>query len=99
MPCGPKKQRKSMSTNKKLGKKYQDGGMLEGLLEGPSHEEGGIKFEVGGVLQEAEGGEYVIKKEAAEKLGYKNLDYMNETGEIPIFDARKRSKNNAKSRR
>ena len=40
-------------------------------------------------------GEYVIKKEAAKKLGYKNLDIMNETGELPITDARKRSKNNA----
>ena len=40
-------------------------------------------------------GEYVIKKESAEKIGYDNLDYMNETGDIPIRDARKRSKENA----
>jgi hypothetical protein len=40
-------------------------------------------------------GEFVIKKESAEKLGYKNLEYINETGELPIFDARKRSKKNA----
>ena len=40
-------------------------------------------------------GEFVIKKEAAEKLGYKNLENMNETGELPISDARERSKRNA----
>ena len=31
-------------------------------------------------------GEYVIKKEAAQKLGYKNLDIMNETGVMPITE-------------
>jgi soluble cytochrome b562 len=40
-------------------------------------------------------GEFVIKKESAEKLGYKNLENMNETGELPISDARERSKRNA----
>ena len=35
--------------------------------------------------------EYVIKKSSAEKIGYDNLDYMNETGELPkITDARNR---------
>ena len=71
-------------------KKYKSGGKLEGLLEGPSHEEGGIKFEVGGEIQEAEGGEYVISKDAAKKLGYENLEHMNETGVMPTVDARKR---------
>ena len=38
-------------------------------------------------------GEFVIKKEAAERIGYDNLDKMNETGELPkITDARKRRK-------
>ena len=32
-------------------------------------------------------GEYVIKKDSAKKLGYKNLDMMNETGELPMMDA------------
>ena len=38
-------------------------------------------------------GEYVIRKKSAEKIGYDNLDKMNETGELPrIKDARKRRK-------
>ena len=32
-------------------------------------------------------GEYVIKKDSAKKLGYKNLDAMNETGELPTYNA------------
>ena len=32
-------------------------------------------------------GEYVIKKDSAQKLGYKNLDAMNENGELPSYDA------------
>jgi hypothetical protein len=36
--------------------------------------------------------EYVITKEAAQKIGYDNLEYMNETGKIPINDSRKRRK-------
>ena len=32
-------------------------------------------------------GEYVIKEKSARKLGYKNLDGMNETGEIPSYNA------------
>ena len=32
-------------------------------------------------------GEYVIKEKSARKLGYKNLDAMNETGEIPSYNA------------
>ena len=83
-----KKEKSRMKGSKR--KKYKSGGKLEGLLEGPSHEEGGIKFEVGGEIQEAEGGEYVISKDAAKKLGYENLEHMNETGVMPTVDARKR---------
>ena len=32
-------------------------------------------------------GEYVIKKDSAKKLGYKNLDAMNKTGELPTYNA------------
>ncbi len=57
------------------------------------------KYEHGGKVDDIPAwlteGEYVIKKESAEKIGYDNLDYMNETGDIPIRDARKRSKENA----
>ena len=57
-------------------------------MTGPSHAKGGIPIEV-------EGDEYVIKKSSAKKIGYDNLDYMNEYGKIPTVDARKRSKKNA----
>ena len=59
-----------------------------GKMIGPSHAKGGIPIEV-------EGDEYVIKKSSAKKIGYDNLDYMNEYGKIPTVDARKRSKKNA----
>jgi len=39
--------------------------------------------------------EFVITASAAQNIGYDNLNYMNETGELPIDDARKRSKKNA----
>jgi len=47
---------------------YQKGGKLEGMLKGPSHERGGIKFALGNEIQEAEGGEFVVRKEAVEQL-------------------------------
>ena len=56
------------------------------------YKDGGKVDDIPAMLTE---GEYVIKKEAAQKLGYKNLDSMNNTGEMPITDARKRSKRNA----
>ena len=56
------------------------------------YKDGGKVDDIPAMLTE---GEYVIKKEAAQKLGYKNLDSMNNTGEMPITDARKRSKKNA----
>lgn len=49
-------------------KKHEHGGKLEGLLKGPSHEKGGVKFTVKGQLQEAEGGEYVVRKDAVSQL-------------------------------
>ncbi len=42
--------------------------MLEGLLKGPSHENGGIKFRIDDEIQEAEGGEFVVRKKAVEVL-------------------------------
>ena len=46
------------------------------------YQDGGVVDNITALLTE---GEYVIKKEAAQKLGYKNLDYMNQTGKIPKF--------------
>ena len=70
-------------------KKYVKGGPLKG----PSHEEGGIPIEV-------EGGEYIIKKDSVNEQTRPILEKINKTGEfqyrcggeIPVVDARKRSK-------
>ena len=73
--------------------KYNKGGKLEGHLKGPSHEDGGIKFEVGGEIQEAEGGEFVVRKDSVHPGTEAVLKYINETGSVPnITDARKRRK-------
>lgn len=64
-------------------KKMQEGGMLEG----PSHAKGGIAAKVGNQPIEMEGGEYVIKKSSAKKLGEDVLNYLNETGKVPQFMA------------
>ncbi len=44
--------------------------MKPGKLKGPSHKNGGI-------LLEAEGGEYIIKKSSVKKLGKATLDKIN----------------------
>ena len=45
--------------------------MKAGKLSGPSHKNGGV-------LLEAEGGEYIIKKSSVKKLGRKMLDKIKE---------------------
>ena len=76
-----------------LATKFEDGGKLEGKLNGPSHKKGGIKFKVKGEVQEAEGGEFVIKKDAVKAIeknyGKQFLDQLNS---IPSNDARNRKK-------
>ena len=54
-----------------------------GFLEGESHENGGIPIE-------AEGGEFVIKKDSVNKGTLDTLEYINQHGDIPMSDARKR---------
>jgi len=56
---------------------------LEGKLYGPSHDRGGIKFNVGGEVQEAEGGEYVIRKDSVNGNTEKVLKFINENGKLP----------------
>ena len=48
------------------------------------YEDGGPVDDIPAMLTE---GEYVIKKDSAKKLGYKKLEEMNETGEIPTYNA------------
>ena len=51
--------------------------MKPGKLKGPSHKRGGI-------LLEAEGGEYIIKKSSVKKIGKAKLDKINKEGKIPM---------------
>ena len=61
-------------------KKYPGGGSLEGN----SHAEGGIPIE-------AEGGEFIVKKDSVNPSTMAILEYINEYGDIPLMDARDRS--------
>ena len=62
-------------------KKYPTGGMLNGA----PHEGGGIPFE-------AEGGEFIIKRDSVNAGTLDTLEYINRHGDLPLFDARNRSK-------
>ena len=53
------------------------------------YNKGGQVDDVPAMLTE---GEFVVTKEASQKIGYDNLEYMNKYGEIPVQDARERSK-------
>ena len=56
-----------------------------GTLNGPSHASGGIPIE-------AEGGEFIIKKNSVNRSTIDMLEYINRHGDLPMSDARKRSK-------
>tara|TARA_R100001594_G_scaffold37735_5_gene68270 strand:- start:2516 stop:2779 length:264 start_codon:yes stop_codon:yes gene_type:complete len=60
--------------------KYPDGGMLAGN----SHEEGGIPIE-------AEGGEFIIKKDSVNDTTLPVLELINELGTFPMSNAMERS--------
>ena len=62
-------------------KKYPIGGMLNGA----PHEQGGIPIE-------AEGGEFIIKRNSVNAGTLDTLEYINRHGDLPLSDARNRSK-------
>ena len=62
-------------------KKYPKGG----YLTGNSHAKGGIPIE-------AEGGEYIIKRDSVNGNTLDMLEYINQHGTIPMSDARNRGK-------
>ena len=74
---------------KKKRKKY----VVGGNINGPSHDNGGV-------IIEAEGGEYIIKKDSVNPKTEAVLKYINKNGKLPsdeydilpTTDARKRSK-------
>jgi len=56
-----------------------------GTLNGPSHDGGGIPIE-------AEGGEFIIKRDSVNGSTLDMLEYINQHGDVPLSDARKRRK-------
>ena len=65
----------------KGSKRAQDGGFLNGA----PHEDGGIPIE-------AEGGEFIIKRDSVNSSTLDMLEYINKHGDLPMSDARNRSK-------
>ena len=56
-----------------------------GTLNGPSHDNGGIDIE-------AEGGEFIIKRDSVNGSTLDMLEYINQHGDVPLSDARNRRK-------
>ena len=54
-----------------------------GTLNGPSHNNGGIDIE-------AEGGEFIIKRNSVNGSTLDMLEYINQHGDVPLSDARNR---------
>ena len=57
---------------------------MGGVLEGNSHAQGGIPIE-------AEGGEFIIKKDSVNPSTLAMIEFINEHGDLPMTDARDRS--------
>ena len=85
MPFKSEKQRSWMHKNKpEMAKKWEaEKAQFGGFLNGASHEYGGIPIE-------AEGGEYIIKKDSVNRSTLDVLEYINEHGDLPFSDARNR---------
>ena len=67
-------------TSRRMGSEgYQEGGMLKGK----SHKQGGIAANVGNQPIEMEGGEFIVKRDSAQKLGPDILNYINRNGTLP----------------
>ena len=66
---------------KKKRKKY----VVGGNINGPSHDNGGV-------IIEAEGGEYIINNKSVNPQTEAVLEYINKYGKLPTTDARKRGK-------
>ena len=63
----------------KKRKKYNIGGNIKG----PSHDNGGV-------IIEAEGGEYIVNNKSVNPQTEAVLEYINKYGKLPTQDARKR---------
>ena len=80
-----KKEKSRLKGSKR--KKYEMGGYNQypegGTLDGPAHESGGIPIE-------AEGGEFIIKRNSVNASTLDTLEYINKHGDLPLSDARNR---------
>ena len=85
MPFKSEKQRKWMHTNEpEMAKEWeQEVAQQGGPLNGPSHEAGGIPIE-------AEGGEYIIKRDSVNASTLDMLEYVNKHGDLPMSNAKNR---------
>ena len=85
MPFKSKQQRKWMhANNPKMARRWEaEEKAIRGYLEGNSHEEGGIPIE-------AEGGEFIIKNDSVNDSTLDMLEYINEHGDLPMFNAKDR---------
>jgi len=75
------KGKKEKSRLKGSKRNYVNGG----TLNGPSHDNGGIPIE-------AEGGEFIIKRDSVNGSTLDMLEYINKHGDVPLSDARNRRK-------
>ena len=86
MPFKSEKQRRWMHANKsKMAKKWEKAYQQGGYLSGAPHSRGGIP-----IL--AEGGEFIIKKDAVNRSTLDMLEYINEHGDLPMRNAKDRGK-------
>ena len=86
MPFKSDKQKKWMHANEpEMAKKWEKEAQQGGKLNGPRHEAGGIPIE-------AEGGEYIIKRNSVNASTIDMLEYVNKHGDLPMSDARNRGK-------
>ena len=75
------KGKKEKSRLKGSKRNYVNGG----TLNGPSHDNGGIPIE-------AEGGEFIIKRDSVNGSTLDMLEYINKHGDVPLSEARNRRK-------
>ena len=86
MPFKSDKQRKWMHSNKpEMAKRWEKKYAVGGYLEGNSHEDGGIDINV-------EGGEYIIPKDSVNPATLSTLEYIKIHGDVPMRNAKDRSK-------
>ena len=83
------KGKKEKSRLKGSKRNFESGGYNEypggGTLNGPSHENGCIPIE-------AEGGEFIIKRDSVNASTIDMLEYVNKHGDLPMSNAKDRRK-------